>query len=306
MNEQTLDLSIIIVSFNSQERLRTCLASIFAQTSDVTYEVIVVDNASKDRTVQMIMNEFEQVAVIQNEKNRGFAFAVNQGMHVASGRYICLLNPDTEIRDRALEQLVAAMEQNPQIAVAGPRMLNEDGTIQPSVRRFPGFIDQFLIVSKLHLLCPDARSLSRYLARDFSYDQSQPVDQVMGACFMIRRSVIDQIGALDAKFFIWFEEVDFCKRVAEKTSMQVWYIANAHVMHVGGESFAQINNRTKQHWYNKSLRHYFFKHRQYGAFAALILFLPINALIGFVSSLFSRTKTGKKAIDRNRHSSKRL
>lgn len=306
MNGETKDLSIIIVSWNSEASLRRCLKSVYAQTSDISFEVIVVDNASKDKTVQMVMNEFGAAAVIQNDRNRGFAAAVNQGLAVASGTYICLLNPDTEIRDRALEQLVSAMEQNPRIGVAGPHMLNEDGTTQPSVRRFPKLSDQLLIVSKLHLLRPDAKSLSRYLARDVDYSRSQEVEQVMGACFMMRRSVIEQIGALDETFFIWFEEVDYCRRVKERTELRVWYIADAHVVHIGGESFAKINNSTKQRWYNKSLRHYFWKHKHYGAYLVLILFWPISLGLGLISAILSRSKTGQGKIKANRETYKRL
>lgn len=306
MKEATKDLSIVIVAWNSEERLRRCLASVFAQTSDISFEVIVVDNASKDRTIQMIMNEFEMVAVIQNERNRGFAAAVNQGLQVAGGKYVCLLNPDTEVRDRALEQLVAVMEQQPSIGVAGPQMLNEDGTTQPSVRRFPSLADQFLILTKLHIVWPDTKALARYMARDFNYAYTQEADQVMGACFMIRRSAIEQIDGLDEKFFIWFEEVDFCRRLREKTDMRVWYIAESHVMHVGGASFAKIDNGTKQRWYNKSVRHYFWKHRQYGTYLVLALISPLSRVMGFASSVFSRSKKGKAKIEQKRDTYKRL
>lgn len=290
-----MDLSIIIVSWNSEERLRRSLKAIFSETSDLKFEVIVVDNASKDRSLQVAMNEFNGVRIIPNDTNRGFAAAVNQGIKVSSGRYVCLLNPDTEVKDRALEHMVEWMDRSSDIGILGPHLINEDGSTQASVRRFPTGLDQALILMKLHLLFPDANALARYFMRGFDYSQSQDVDQVMGACFMIRREVIDQVGIFDETFFIWFEEVDYCKRVKDRSSYRVAYHAAAHVMHVGGDSFKKVPTGKKRRWYAKSVRYYFRKHKRYGAYIALQLLRPAGFLTGLIVSLFARTKRGRQA-----------
>lgn len=301
-----MDLSVIIVSWNSEERLRRCLKAVFAETSDLTFEVIVVDNASKDRSLQVAMNEFNGVRVIPNQTNRGFAAAVNQGIGVSSGRYVCLLNPDAEVKERALEHMTEWMDRFGDVGIVGPHLLNEDGTTQASVRRFPTGLDQALILMKLHLLFPDAKSLGAYFMRGFDYTQTQDVDQVMGACFMIRREVIEQIGVFDETFFIWFEEVDYCKRVKERSSYRIAYYASAHVMHVGGDSFRKVPTGKKRRWYAKSVRYYFRKHKRYGAYVVLQALRPFAFLTGLVASIFVRTKRGKRvetaAAEQRKHS----
>ncbi|MBI4121850.1 MAG: glycosyltransferase family 2 protein [Parcubacteria group bacterium] len=296
MENTPVDLSIIIVAWNSEPWLRRCLRSIFTETSDLTYEIIVVDNASSDRSAQVAMNEFNNVQVIRNQANLGFATAVNQGLAGASGRYVCLLNPDTEITDHALARMVEAMDSDQSIGVMGPHILNENGSTQASVRRFPTGKDQAMILSKLHLLFPDTAALSRYLWRGFDYRRSQDVDQVMGACFMIRREVLDAIGPLDGKFFIWFEDVDYCLRVKEQTTYRIAYYSQAHVIHFGGDSFQKVSVGKKRRWYAKSVRYYFRKHKRWGAYAATIAVAPVSWAVGLASSLYALTPAGKRAM----------
>jgi len=301
-----IDLSIIIVSWNSQDWIKRCLASVLSQTSDLSIEVIVVDNASEDRTVQLIMNTFPQVAVLANTTNRGFAAAVNRGMQAAKGKYVCWLNPDTEIQDRALEQLVALMEQDPSIGITAPQLHNADGSTQASVRRFPTFNDQSMILLKLHALWPDAKPIARYLARDFDYTRQQDVEQVMGACMVVRRELIDAIGSLDNLFFIWFEEVDFCYRTKTQTAFRIVYVPSAHVLHSGGDSFDKVAPGKKQVWYRQSLRRYMRKHKFWGTTIALWLLTPASMVIGGFVALFLRTKRGKQAASDHNQQSKRI
>lgn len=300
-----LDLSIIIVSWNSEKWLRICLESIEKHTSDMKYEIIVVDNNSEDKSVKVALNDFDGIKVIQNKGNRGFAAAVNQGIEASSGRYLCLLNPDTKLVDRTMEQMLAFMDQNPQVGILGPHLMNEDGTTQPSVRRFPQLFDQLLIVLKLHHFFPDANSLFKYYYRDFNYRDAQSVDQVMGACMMIRRDVIKQIGILDEHFFIWFEEVDYCKRLKERTDYLVFYFPGAHLIHYGGDSFDKVSSKTKQKWYLKSLRYYFRRHKKYFAYLILLFFTPLSKLLGLFVARAEKTETGKEAIKQNKEKRKR-
>jgi len=289
-----MDLSIVIVTWNSEEWLKRCLTSIFAQTSEVKFEVIVVDNASKDQSVLVAMNSFTGIKVIENKQNKGWATGVNQGIEVAQGDYVCVLNPDTELIDRSFEQLIAFMKEYPQIGVVGPHLLNTDQTTQRSIRRRPRLRDQLMILLKLHVIFPDAKSLKHYLWRDFNYQNTQEVEQVMGACMMIRKEVFEQVGIFDETFFLWFDEVDFCRRVAERSDFLIYYNAHVHVIHAGGDSFDKVPSGRKQRWYRKSVKYYFKKHKQYWSWFVLAWFTPLIITIGFFAGLFSKSETGQK------------
>lgn len=274
-----MDISVIIVSWNVKSLLEKCLESIFRHASPsspqpspragegVLFEVTVVDNASTDGTIEMVREKFPQVRFIANAKNKGFASANNQGIKIASGKYILLLNPDTELTENSLKKVFDKMEQNHPLApslvkeggligVLGCKLLNSDGTLQPSIRRFPRVADIIIIFFKLHKLFPGL--LGRYLAKDFDYTRESAVDQVMGAFICIRRSVIDKIGMLDGGYFIWFEEVDFCRRV-RRAGFKVAYWPATSIIHHGGQSFGQVETLRKQWWFFKSAWRYLTK-----------------------------------------------
>jgi hypothetical protein len=255
-----IDLSIIIVSYNVKEYLKKCLASIFANQADLKLQVIVVDNASADRSVEMIKANFPSVEIIANQKNLGFAKANNQGLKQARAKYILALNPDTEIIGDCLPKMLELIKSNNQIGIAGCRHLNPDYTLQPSVRRFPTLKAIIMILFKLAKFF-DSETLDHYLAKDFDYQKSQPADQVAGSFFLVRQKMLEQIGWFDEKFFIWFEEVDLCYR-AKKAGWQVWYSPQASIIHYGGQSFAQKMTFKKQIIFFKSAWYYFGKHRQ--------------------------------------------
>ena len=252
-------LSIIIVSWNVKGLLKKCLESIFRNQNDLALEVFVVDNASTDETSEMVKNHFPQVQLISNEKNLGFAAANNQGIKQAKGDYLLLLNPDTEIVGSALKTAIDFMKSNQLIGVCGVKHLNPNGTLQPSIRRFPTFWPIFLTLTKLARIFPNLPAINKYLAKDFNYSQAQSVDQVAGSFFLIHRQVIEKIGLLDENFFIWFEEVDFCHRVI-KAGWQVWYTPNASIIHYGGQRFKQQFTLKKQWLFFKSAIKYFQKY----------------------------------------------
>lgn len=255
-------ISVIIVSWNVRELLKKCLDSVFAHTTptppqgggDLWFEVILIDNASSDGTVTMVRQEFAQVTLIANDNNRGFAAANNQGVRQAKGRYVLLLNPDTEFIEDTLTKVAAKMESDPSIGVLGCQLLNPDGTIQPSVRRFPTVWSQLVILTKLHHIWPSP--LDKYLMKGFDYGHEQGADQVMGAFFCVRREVFDKIGLLDEGYFIWFEEVDFCRR-AKKAGYKIVYWPGTRVIHHGAQSFKQQMTIKKQWWFFKSALRYF-------------------------------------------------
>ncbi|MBI3626430.1 glycosyltransferase, partial [Candidatus Uhrbacteria bacterium] len=192
-----MDLSIIIVSWNVREKLETCLKSLFGQVASATYEVIVVDNASGDQTPTSVLNNFPQARLIANEANLGFAKAVNQGASLGTGNFILLLNPDTQVKEGSLDQLLAQAKSLAGLGVLGGQIRNPDGTIQLSVRRFPTLAPMLAIILKLPYLFERMKAVERYLATDFDYTKQQEVDQVMGAYFLVPRLVWDQLQGMD-------------------------------------------------------------------------------------------------------------
>jgi len=299
-----MTLSIIIVNFNVKPLLSRCLESIFQEAQGLSYEVIVVDNASDDSSVEYLKDLvskrkelhpvkssafgrgaaeplFNRVKVIFNDKNLGFAKANNQGFKIAQGEFILFLNPDTETKPGALEKMIEFMKKNPDCGIAGPTLLGVNGKIQDSVRSFPGLFSQILIFLKLHHLFPLLRVFKKYFLYSFDYQKEQEVDQVMGAFLLTRREVIEEVGAFDENFYIWFEEVDFCFR-AKKASWKVIYTPGSQILHYGGKSFAQIASFKKQKIFNQSAIYYFKKHHP--RYQSLILEI-LNPLSLFLALL---------------------
>jgi len=254
-----MELSIIIVTWNTKEFLNKCLDSIYKNRGNLELEILVVDNASADGTIDMLKKYWPKIKLIANKINLGFAAANNQAIKQATGRYILLLNPDTEIKNDALTKAIHFFRQHEQIGVLGVKLLNSDGSLQPSVRHFPTIFAIVLILSKIAKLLPNLPALKKYLATDFDYSYAQRVDQVMGAFFLTSRDVINQIGSLDERFFIWFEEVDFCRRVYQ-AGFAVWFYPEAAITHYGGQSFKQALTIKKQWFFFQSALKYFTKH----------------------------------------------
>lgn len=279
-----MTFSIIIVSWNVREILEKCLLSVAKYGSYFNYEIIVADNASMDGTVAMVRDKFPQVNLITNTKNLGFAAGVNQGIKSAKGDYIVLLNPDVEIKELTLKNISREFESNSRTGIIGGKIQNEDGAIQKSVRAFPDFWSQILINLKLHHLVR-LKSYERYMMKDFDYEKRQEVDQVMGAFFAIRREVIEQTGLMDENFFLWFEEVDFCKR-AKAAGWKIIYAPEAEVKHLGGKSFSQISSVKRQRIFNKSLRYYMLKHKGAAAWLVFSAIHPLSIAMAFLTGIF--------------------
>lgn len=254
-----MDLSIIIVSWRVKDLLRRCLQSIYNNSNNISLEIFVVDNNSGDETAEMVTSEFPRIHLIVNDKNVGFARANNQALKKAVGDYILLLNPDTEIFAGALEKSISFMQEYPDCGVMGAQLLNPDKSIQPSVRRFPSPWPILLLFLKLPKIFPHLKSVNRYLAADFDYTTTQKVEQVMGAYILVRREVLEKVGLLDKRFFLWFEEVDFCQR-AWDNNYKVYYNSNVQAIHSGGQSFEQQKIIINQWRFFSSALKYFLKH----------------------------------------------
>jgi len=269
------DLSVIIVNWNVRDLLRRCLHSILASLPACQLEIIVVDNGSTDGSAEMVRTEFPQVHLIANPDNRGFTGANNQGLAVARGRYVLLLNPDTEVVGDALETMVAFADAHPDVGVVGPQLLNPDGTVQSSRRRFPTLATALLESTWLQPYAP-RRLLARYYVLDRPDDEVQDVDWVIGAALMARREAVEQVGPLDEGFFMYSEELDWCRRF-RAAGWRVVYLPTARIIHHEGKSSEQVLPARHIHFQTSKIR-YFRKYHGPAAAEALRWFLLGNYL----------------------------
>jgi GT2 family glycosyltransferase len=262
-----VDLSLCILTRQAKTLLRECLRSIAEQTRRARYEIIVVDNDSRDGTLEMLRDEFPRVRVIANDHNAGFTRASNQAIRASVGRYVVLLNNDTLVLPDALDRLVEFADAHPDAGIVSPKVLNRDGTLQKQCRRsFATPWDLFCYFSGLMNAFPHSRLFGRYLLTYLDDDTTYPVDAVSGSCMLIRRAVLDQIGLLDEIFFAYQEDADFCFR-AHQAGWQVYYYPGAQIIHYGGQGGSRVEPyRSIIEWhksyflyYRKNLaRRYFF------------------------------------------------
>lgn len=235
-------LSVIVVSWNVSKLLNTCLETLKRDIENIDAEVFVVDNASADDSVEMVRREHPWVQLIANESNLGFAKANNQALKLAKGDFILLLNPDTEVRAGAIPHLISFLEDHAEAAIVAPQLINTDGSIQRSCRAFPTFTAMLYELLGLSKLFPDNPLFGSYKMLDFEHNELREVDQPEGACLLLRRAVIDQVGSLDEGFFMLFEEVDWCYRI-KQAGWQIWFDPQSKVVHHYGQSIKQVKAR---------------------------------------------------------------
>ncbi len=247
-----MDVSIIIVNWNVKDLLRACLDSI--QAGDLSVEVIVVDSDSTDGSPEMVKELFPDVRLIEPGENVGFTRGNNIGIQASQGRYVFLLNPDTEIIGDAINLMAAYLEDHSQIGALGPQLLNDDGTVQSSRRRFPTLWTAIFESTWLQPIAP-RRVLDRYYVRDHNDDETLSIDWVQGAAIFARREVFDQVGLLDEGFFMYSEEMDWQRRV-KTAGWEVVYYPEAQVIHYGGKSSEQVVAQRDIHFHTSKLRYY--------------------------------------------------
>ena len=232
-----------------------------------------MDNASSDGSVEMVEAEFPGVHLVANVQNPGFPAANNQGIALAQGRHVLLLNPDTEVVGDALETMVAFADEHPGVGVVGPQLLNPDGSVQSSRRRFPTLATAFFESTWLQP-CAPRRLLDRYYVLDQPDDAILDVDWVQGAALMARREAIDQVGPMDEGFFMYSEELEWCRRFRE-AGWRVVYLPTAQVVHHAGKSSEQVLSARHVHFQTSKVR-YFRRYHGRVAAGALRLFLLGN------------------------------
>jgi N-acetylglucosaminyl-diphospho-decaprenol L-rhamnosyltransferase len=283
MSEQTacpkepIDLSIIIVNWNTRDFLAQCLQSVYDTVSDLDFETIVVDNASADGSPEMVRREFPQVRLIENADNVGFARANNQAMAISQGRCLLLLNSDAVLHPGALQAMCRFMDQHLEAGIVGAKLLNPDGSFQASYMDFPTILGEVLLLTKLFRLLRPPCFPSHSAAESQEVSEA---DWVSGACLMIRREALEQVGGLDEDYFMYSEEVDWCWRV-KQAGWKVFYLPEAKVLHWGGQSIGRVPLHRRTRVYGGKLL-FFRKHRGrgYAVFFRLILLLSAILKMG--------------------------
>ncbi len=266
-----MELSIIIVSWNTCDLLQACLESVYRNAPDCLFEVLVVDNASKDGSLEMVRGRFPRVVVLSNTRNLGFASANNQAIAISSGRYILLLNSDTVVMPGALEKLIEFFEQHPRAGAAGGHLLNPDGSLQYSCSPSPTLRSE----ARRLLRMPGVRTDGYYPMETWDLHKYHEVDVLLGACLMLRKEVLNTVGVLDETYFMYSEEVDLCRRV-QLAGWKLFWVPNAFVLHHGGQSTGQIADKMFLQLY-KSKLHFIRKH--YGSLHGFLY----KILLGVVS-----------------------
>ncbi len=265
--------SVIILSWNVRDLLRKCLASLPQHTPEM--EVIVVDAGSADGSADLVREEFPGVRLLAQAENLGYSRGNNLGLKAASGRYLLVLNPDTEVMGDALAQMTAYMEAHPRVGLLGPQLVSADGAIQSTRRRFPALATAFFESTWLQPLAPRSL-LKHYYAQDLPDDAISEVDWVMGAALMVRREAYEQVGGFDEGYFMYSEEVDWCRRL-KAAGWQVVYFPAARIIHHAGRSSGQVPAATHIR-FNASKVRYFRKYHGALAGETLRLFLLGNFL----------------------------
>ncbi|HET7091574.1 MAG TPA: glycosyltransferase family 2 protein [Anaerolineae bacterium] len=268
----SIDLSIVVVNWNVRDLLRRCLASIY-KSSMARLEVIVVDNASSDGSAEMVRTAFPAAMLLSNADNVGFPAGNNQGFAAARGRYVMTLNPDTEIVGDALAEMTAYLDAHRDVGALGPQLLNSDGSVQSSRRRFPTFATALFESTWLQGIAPRG-VLARYYMDDRLADVAQEVDWVTGACILVRRDVLASVGGFDEAFFMYSEELDWCRRI-KLAGWKIVYLPEAKVIHHVGRSSGQAVAARHVHFQTSKVR-YFKKH--HGRFAGGMLRVFLLAL----------------------------
>ena len=249
-----MDLSIIIVNWNTSDLLARCLSSLEQEAfGDVApqCEVFVVDNASTDGSRQRVRDEFLWVSLIENEKNLGFAQANNLALTQAQWQFVLLLNSDTRLLPGALQALLAFMAAHPPAGACGARLLNADGSLQPSCQPMLTPEREFWRLSFFYMLLPRAT----YRMASWPVDQPRQVEIIKGACLLLRRAALDQIGRLDEAYFMYTEEVDLCYRLAQ-AGWELWWVPQAQVIHYGGASSRQAAEAMYLQLYRSKVQFY--------------------------------------------------
>jgi GT2 family glycosyltransferase len=248
-----VDVSIIIVAWNVQELLYNCLKSVYEQTNGIAFEVIYVDNASSDDSVEMVSKEFPEVKIIENEDNKGFIKANNQGIEISQGRYVLLLNSDTIVLDNAIAKTVKFADEHAEAAVVGCKILNPDQTLQRGTCfMYPSALNMFLFATYLYKIFPKSKFFGREKMSWWDYDDVREVDAVCGCFSLVRKEAIEQVGLMNEIYYVYGDDPDWCYRFRQK-GWKVMFNPKAEIIHYGGQTTNQMADRFKLQLYGSKL-----------------------------------------------------
>lgn len=266
-NPCSVDLSIVVVSWNVRELLEQCLQSLLRGASwdapgvwrtlagDRRFEVLVVDSASTDGSPDMVRDRFPEVRLYASDENLGYTGGNNLGLKESLGRYALLLNPDTEVINGALDQMVTYLEEHADVGVVGPQLLYPDGRIQSSRRRFPSLATALVDSTFLEKWFPKHPTIRHYRVLDRPDDEVSEVDWLVGACLLVRRRVVEEVGLLDEEYFMYSEELDWQRRI-RNAGWKVVYLPQAQVLHYEGKSSAQVGALTHIRFSRSKVRYF--------------------------------------------------
>lgn len=279
-----VDISFIIVNWNTRSILINCLNSIYKTVTDIDSEIYVVDNNSTDGSQEAVKNGFPDVMLIENNTNTGFAHANNQALSVMQGRFAVLLNSDAVLQEGAIESLLNFMNNTPEAGIAGVQLLNDDGSRQNSIDNFPSLETEIFNKSILRLIFPN-----KYPGKGRIYHNPIEVDSVIGACMMIRKEAMDEVGSLDEDYFIFLEETDWCFRMHKK-GWKVYHVPDTRVFHLSGHSKRKAPGESQIEYY-KSLYKFFRKNRSPISYITIRILKPckifINVLLNILGNLIT-------------------
>jgi N-acetylglucosaminyl-diphospho-decaprenol L-rhamnosyltransferase len=262
---QNLDVAVVVVNTNSGEGARRCVRSIFDSAGDIRTAVVIVDNDSHDGSGRAAVAAFPEVRMIQNDSNRGFPAAANQGMRATSSEFVFLLNPDAEIAGGTLERFLKVAREHPRAGAIGALVRDPDGKIYPSARRVPS-----LAQGVMHILMgpwwPKNRWTRAYKMADWDRQTERRVDWVSGSSMLLRRAMLEDVGLFDEAYFMYVEDMDLCTRM-RAADWEVWFSPELEVVHVGGTATAGKRRMTLEH--SNSIYTFFVKHRSNGWRAVL-------------------------------------
>jgi GT2 family glycosyltransferase len=257
------EVSVVIVNWNTKKFLYNCLRSVFRNTKEISYDIWVVDNASLDGSSDMVTSEFPTINLIKNKKNLGFAVGNNQAIAASEGKYILILNPDTELIMNSIKKMKAYMDKSERVGAVGCKLLNSDGSLQRSCHGHVNPIRAFTFSAGLHRFIRDGTltfkigNLLKNTFRTFvnlaDYDSVLFPDSIDGACMLLSREALSDVGLLDEQFFMYWEDADLCYRLTEN-KWKVAYIPDTKIIHHGGQSSMQnYNKMALESWKSRAL-----------------------------------------------------
>lgn len=265
-----MKLSILVVTWNSAADIESCIDSINFGSE---FEVIVVDNASSDETKEKL-SRYHHLRLVANDSNYGYAHANNQGIKLATGEYVLVLNPDTRIELGALDVLSRYLDEHPAVGAVAPRLVSPDGTTQFSIRSFPTSVSLFWELVGLARILPKSRIFGRWKMKYFDYGRTAEIQQPMASCLMVRKTVLDQLGGMDERFPMFYNDVDLSKRMSD-AGWKTVYVADARVVHRHGASTRQVRAKMIPESHRSAFR-YLQKHDRSGVFwLKAVVLLPL-------------------------------